>query len=76
MPLLLILGTLAVAGDKAVRILGSGRAFLQRHWPVLLAGVGVLAGVFVILLGAMGFASTAHGRFGRFARHLRHFLKP
>ena len=36
-----ILATLTFAGDQAQRILGRGRDFLQRHWPAVLAVVGV-----------------------------------
>ncbi|HLJ02429.1 MAG TPA: GAP family protein [Solirubrobacteraceae bacterium] len=78
LPLIGILLTLALAGDRAARLLGAGRDFLQAHWPRLLAGAGILVGVFVILLGASGLAST-HNDFGQFLhrirRHLVHPLK-
>lgn len=76
LPLVGIAATLWFAGDRAAEILGRAREVLQRRWPALLAGLGLLAGVFVILLGATAFAATGHGRFGRIARHLRHFLHP
>jgi cytochrome c biogenesis protein CcdA len=78
LPLIAILLTLTFAGDRAGRLLGAGRDFLQAHWPKLLAVVGVLAGLFVITLGATGLAST-HNDFGQFLhrirRHLVHPLK-
>ncbi len=42
----------------------------------MLSVVALLAGVFVILLGATGLASLRHDRFGMAARRLRHLLKP
>jgi cytochrome c biogenesis protein CcdA len=65
-PLLGILATLTFAGDQAQRLLGRGRDFLQAHWPIVLAVVGVLAGAFVILLGVTGLASSGHSGFSRF----------
>jgi cytochrome c biogenesis protein CcdA len=76
LPLLAIVVTLAVAGDRAHQLLGTGRAFLRRHWPTVLAGVAVAAGAFVILLGATGFASAIHGHVGRFARGFRRVIHP
>jgi cytochrome c biogenesis protein CcdA len=75
-PLLAILATLTFAGDQADRLLATGRDFLQRRWPIVLAGLAFLAGVFVVFLGATGIASGSHGHFGRFIRHLRHVLHP
>ena len=69
-PLLGITATLWFAGDHAQERLARGRAFLQRHWPTLLAVVALLAGSFVIFLGATGIAARSHGRFGRFFRRL------
>jgi cytochrome c biogenesis protein CcdA len=73
LPLIGIALTLTFAGDQAGRLLGIGRDFLQAHWPKLLAGVGVLVGLFVILLGATGLAST-HNDFGQFLHRVRHKL--
>ncbi|PZS12530.1 MAG: hypothetical protein DLM64_04700 [Solirubrobacterales bacterium] len=75
-PLLGIIGTLTFAGDQAERLLTAGREFLQRHWPVLLAGLALVAGVFVILLGATALGSRGHGRVGRFFRHFRRIIHP
>jgi cytochrome c biogenesis protein CcdA len=76
LPLLGIVGTLWFAGDHAERMLAAGRDFLQRHWPAVLAGLALIAGVFVVLLGVTGLTSTGHGRLGRFMRHFRRLLHP
>ncbi len=75
-PLIGITGTLRFAGDRAGRVLATGRELLQRRWPVVLAGLALLAGVFVILLGVTGLAARGHGRFGHLARHFRHLMHP
>ena len=71
LPLLGILGTLTFAPDSSDRILSSWRAFLQRHWPILLAGLALLAGLFVVALGVTGIGATH----SRFLRHLHHTLR-
>lgn len=75
-PLMGIVLTLTLAGDDAQRVLQNGRRKLEAHWPAVLSVVALVAGVFVILLGATGLASLQHGDFGQAARRLRHFLKP
>jgi cytochrome c biogenesis protein CcdA len=74
LPLIGIVATLTFAGDRADRILAAGRGFLQSHWPTLLAGLALLAGAFVIFLGATGLAGAGHGRLGRIARRLRRIV--
>jgi cytochrome c biogenesis protein CcdA len=64
LPLLLILGTLTFAPDKSEQILSAARAFLHRHWPTVLAGLALAAGLFVVLLGVTGIGAT-HSRFLR-----------
>jgi cytochrome c biogenesis protein CcdA len=64
LPLLLIVGTLTFAPDKAERILSVARAFLQRHWPAVLAGLALAAGLFVVALGVTGIGA-GHSRFLR-----------
>jgi cytochrome c biogenesis protein CcdA len=64
LPLLLIVATLTFAPEKAERILSVARAFLQRHWPAVLAGLALAAGLFVVLLGLTGIGAT-HSRFLR-----------
>jgi cytochrome c biogenesis protein CcdA len=76
MPLLGIVGTLWFAGDRSQLMLVSGRKWLQRHWPVLLSGLALVAGVFVILLGVTGLASSGRGRVGAVARRLQHLMHP
>jgi cytochrome c biogenesis protein CcdA len=75
-PLLGIVATLTFAGRHADRLLAIGRNFLQRYWPVLLSGLMLLAGLFVVLLGVTGLTSSGHGRFHRFMRHFRQVLHP
>ncbi len=71
LPLLGILATLTFGGDQADRLLATGRSFLERHWPAVLAGLALLAGVFVVLLGVSGLA----GRHSPLARRLRRILR-
>ena len=74
LPLLVIMGIVAVAGERASQILGRARAFLERRWPVLLAGLALVAGVFVTLLGVTGLVGASHGTAGRVSRRLRRVL--
>jgi cytochrome c biogenesis protein CcdA len=73
-PLLAIVVTLTVAGPDATRLLVRGREFLERRWPVVLAILALIAGVFVTLLGITGLASTHHNDFGTLSRRLRGLL--
>jgi cytochrome c biogenesis protein CcdA len=73
-PLVGIVGTLYLAGDRAAEVLSGIRAFMIRRWPVILAVVALLVGTFVILLGATGIVGRAHGKLGRLARHVSHVL--
>jgi cytochrome c biogenesis protein CcdA len=76
LPLLAMIWILTFAGDRAEQMLATGRNFLQRHWPALLAGLAMVAGIFVVLLGATGFASGTHGRLGHIARGVRKIIHP
>jgi cytochrome c biogenesis protein CcdA len=76
LPLIGIVGIVTFGGSNAERMLATGRNFLQRHWPALLAGLALIAGLFVIFLGATGFAVRGHSRFMRFVRRLRRFVHP
>lgn len=77
LPLLGIVATLTFAGDRAQQVLSGARQFLHDHWPVLLAVVGILAGLFVAALGLSGLLGARHGRLGRIFRGLRrHLLHP
>ncbi len=64
LPLLAIVATLTFAPNRADRLLSTGRDFLQRHWPAVLAGLAFLAGLFVVALGLTGIGAT-HSRFLR-----------
>ena len=70
-PLLVILGIVAVTGERSTDILGRARAWLDRRWPVLLAVLALVAGVFVTLLGVTGLTGRGHGAIGRFSRSVR-----
>lgn len=76
LPLLGIVGTLWFGGDQATRRINAGREFLNRYWPVLLAGLALLAGAFVITLGVTGLAGRSHTRLGKLLRHLRKLIHP
>jgi cytochrome c biogenesis protein CcdA len=73
-PLLAIVLTLMVAGERAEQILTRARDFLQAHWPVILAVLALVAGLFVTALGVTGLISGVHGRVGRVSRSLRHVI--
>jgi cytochrome c biogenesis protein CcdA len=73
-PLLVITLVAAVAGDDAQRVLSRVRRRLEAHWPVVLAGLALLAGLFATFLGITGLGSLGHGHLGGFARRLRHLL--
>ena len=73
-PLLAIVATLTFAGDDAERVLAVIKDKLQANWPKVLAIVGVIAGVFVTVLGVTGLAGGSRGHVGRLARGLRRFL--
>jgi cytochrome c biogenesis protein CcdA len=54
LPLIVILTTLLTARDEAQERLRRGRDLLQRRWPTALAGLLLLLGVVVAVLGATG----------------------
>ena len=70
-PLLAILGVLTFAGEKADQVLSDGRGFLTRHWPTVLAGLALVAGLFVVLLGVTGLAASK----SELARDFHHTLR-
>jgi cytochrome c biogenesis protein CcdA len=74
LPLVAIVLTLLVLGERAEARLARAREVLQTHWPVALAIIAGLAGVFVVLLGASGLGGELHGRIGRILRHVHHLL--
>jgi cytochrome c biogenesis protein CcdA len=71
LPLILMIVVLTVAPDRAERIITRARDLLQRYWPPVLAGLALLAGVFVTVLGVTGLAGRSHSAVGRGARRLR-----
>lgn len=61
LPLIAIITVLTLAPNRAQRILGAARARLERRWPMLAAGVALLAGVAVLALGISGLlGGTGH----------------
>jgi cytochrome c biogenesis protein CcdA len=74
LPLLVIALTFVIAGDQAERVLTRARNYVRAHWPVFVAVVGLLAGVFVTVLGVTGLLSAGNGRVGRFSRGLRRVI--
>jgi cytochrome c biogenesis protein CcdA len=71
LPLLAILLIVEIKDDEAQKILGSVRDWLQRNWPVLLAGLALIAGLFVAFLGITGLLSGQHSTVGRVVRKFR-----
>jgi cytochrome c biogenesis protein CcdA len=74
LPLLLILATLTVAGDGAERVLTAVRVYLAEHWPVLLAGIALLAGLFITALGVTGLAIGVGGNVGHISGRVRRII--
>ena len=56
-------------------MLSIGRNFLERHWPVLLSGLMLPAGLFVVLSGVTGLTSAATAA-SPLHRHFRQLLRP
>ena len=73
-PMILMVVTLTVAPTRAEPLLRRAREILQARWPVILAGLALLAGTFVLLLGITGLTGRSHGRVGNVSRRLRHIL--
>jgi cytochrome c biogenesis protein CcdA len=73
-PIVGIYATLTLAGDRADVYLARARGLLQKHWPMLLAVVALIAGAFTIFLGATGLVGHTHGGVGRLARKLHKLL--
>jgi hypothetical protein len=73
-PLLGVLAVLTFAGPDAYRLLNRARCALEARWPAVLAGLAVVAGLIVTVLGVTGLASPHHNDFGQLARGLRKAL--
>lgn len=71
LPLLVMILITVLFPAQAARILQRAREVLQRYWAPVLAGLALLAGVFVTFLGVTGLISGTHGTVGRVSRHLR-----
>ena len=71
LPLILMILLLEFAGEKAKRTIESVRDWLQRHWPMLVAVLALVAGVFVTLLGVTGLALGQHNTVGSLSRRFR-----
>ena len=67
LPLIAILAALAFGGDGVAATLSRTRDRVQAHWPAVLAGLALLGGVLVVLLGAAGL--SAHTDFSNFIRN-------
>jgi cytochrome c biogenesis protein CcdA len=76
LPLLIMIAILFVAPDRAAAILTRSRDWLQRHWPTLLAGLALVAGLFVLTLGITGLTGNQHGTVGRVSRRFRRSITP
>jgi cytochrome c biogenesis protein CcdA len=74
LPLVGIAALLRIVGPRATEVLRRVRAWLHQRWPVLVAAVALLAGVFVLALGITGLTSGVHGRVGRVSRRLRKII--
>ena len=54
LPLLGIAAVLLLAGDRASQLLEKGGVWIQRRWPAVLAGLLLLVGSGLIIVGATG----------------------
>jgi cytochrome c biogenesis protein CcdA len=59
LPLLAILLTVELLGEDAGTVLGRANRWLQRRWPVLLAGLGALIGLGVLAFGLAGISGAS-----------------
>jgi cytochrome c biogenesis protein CcdA len=71
LPLLGILAVLQFAGPNAQRVLAASRSWLERHWPVTLAVICLVAGAFCVLIGVTGWIGLHHSEAGHVARQIR-----
>ena len=71
LPLLGIVWILTFQGERADQMLSQARDFLESHWPAVLAGLALAAGVFVTLLGITGLVAGHNALLRRIHRTLR-----
>ena len=76
LPLILMIVILLIAPERAAAILARARDWLQRRWPRLLAGLALVAGLFVTTLGVTGLTGRTHGAVGRVSRRVRRSITP
>jgi cytochrome c biogenesis protein CcdA len=57
-PLLVILWILTFKAERSEQLISAARNFLQHHWPTVLAGLALVAGLFVATLGLTGLAAS------------------
>lgn len=75
LPLGAIWLTLELGGERADAYLASARAFLERHWPLLVSVIAVLAGTVTIALSLTGAVKVVRGSFKHgFGSSLTHTL--
>ncbi len=58
LPLVAILLAVELLGRDARRVLGQANRWLQAHWPALLAGLGLIVGMVILALGAIGYSHS------------------
>jgi cytochrome c biogenesis protein CcdA len=56
LPLLAIAIVLVVAGERADQLLTKAGAWVQQKWPVVLAGLLLLVGSGLVIIGGIGLA--------------------
>jgi cytochrome c biogenesis protein CcdA len=76
LPLILMILVVTIWPDRSGQILVRARDWLQRRWPPLLAGLALIAGVFVLTIGITGLTGNAHGGVGRVSRRFRRSITP
>lgn len=59
LPLVAILLAVELLGGDARSVLGRANQRLQEHWPALLAGLGLIIGMVILALGAIGLSHSA-----------------
>jgi cytochrome c biogenesis protein CcdA len=74
LPLLAIIAILALAGSDAQGMLVNARRWLEKHWPVTLAVVGLIAGLFCVFIGITGLVGLHKSHAGMVARRLRRIV--
>jgi cytochrome c biogenesis protein CcdA len=74
LPMLVIAGAVKLAGERALSMIARARLLLHAHWPALVAGISLIAGVVVTVLGVTGLELHAHGAAGTVSRGVRGLL--